>query len=150
MIVLADTVALLGTIAAIVAAVAGLLALWAVFQRFRLKLDAKFDERRQAIRVEFDNQGRASRFINAVAVVDPKRTEVPATVAGLPDGRFSPTELPGRTSWYLILAADRAAGAFPGQVQVRVEWGRRRTRLISPTTTSGTAYYGLNSKWPAG
>ena len=145
----ADTAAWIGIGAGVVSAVAALAGLYAVLKSFRPRLRARIDGRRQAIRVDVANAGRAGGRISGVAVVRPDMEEVDATFAALPDGRFKPAEIPGRSGgWHLIVGADRQSGGFPDDVLVRVSWGLRGERLLEPEPAPDVSYHGMASQWP--
>jgi hypothetical protein len=134
-------------IVAIVGAVAAVAALWGVFTRFRPRFEARVDERRQAIRLDVANKGRASGRIGDVTVVDGELVGLPCAFAGLSDGYYA-AEIDGRSNWFLIIEAIREEGPFPEDAQVRVEWGRGPAKLIAVTQEKDTAYFGMKSKWP--
>lgn len=141
-----DTLMMVGTVATVVGALAALAGLWGVFRRFRPKFTAKMDGPCQAIRLDVKNAGRNTGRINDVAVVDQDLVELPCEFAGLASG-FHPVELSGAAAKYLIIAADRTTGPFSTGVRVRVEWGRRRSRVLEPERDPEARYYGLQSDW---
>jgi hypothetical protein len=147
-VVAADTATWIGVAVGIVGALAGIAGLWGVFRWFRPAFRARIDERRQAIRLDVTNKGRAGGWIREVAAIDAQRNELDAAFAGLEGERFRPVELPGHTSWWLILAASRANGPFPEATSVLVRWGRGSERTLAPEKTKGVSYYGMNSQWP--
>jgi hypothetical protein len=146
----ADTATWIGAAAGAVGAVAAVLGLWAVFRRFRPEMTARIDGRRQGIRIDFENRGRAAGRVSRVAIVrGGSMTEVPAEFAGLPEERFRAAELPARSGdWYLIAAAPRTDGAFPEGVRVHARWGLGRRKTIEPEEAPDVGYAGMASQWP--
>jgi hypothetical protein len=149
MTVFADTAGWIGAIAAIIgipAAVAGAIA---VFKWFRPEFRARIDGRRQAIRLDVDNKGRASGRIRTVAPVDAELAEIPAEYPGV-DGRDSVSaEIPGRSAWFLIIeAAPRESAVFPEDTRVFVRYGRRKERQLELEPAPKVGYWGMNSNWP--
>jgi hypothetical protein len=145
LVVAADAAAWLGVAVAVVGVVVS--ALVAV-TRFRPKFTARIDRRRQAIRVDAVNRGRLEGYVHDVAVVDEHDDEHPCEFAGLPDGRFETAKLARARTQYLIIRASRTKGPFPDGVRVKVKWGRKRQRSLTPEPTN-TSYYGedLKSDW---
>jgi hypothetical protein len=145
-----DTIALIGAIAGVVAALAGVIALWAVFRRFKLSIRARIDERRQAIRVDLKNKGRASGQVSEVAVIDQHLVDLDPQFFGLDGDRFRSARLPKQSSWFLIIRDRSANREFPPDARVRVRWGKRKKRDLVPEQVSATSYYGdlLKSEWP--
>lgn len=141
--------AVVGAIAAVVGIPVGVAtAFLGPVKRFRPHAKARIDERRQGIRLDLRNKGRASGRINQVAVVGNGDVELPeARFAGLPGDRFKPAELPARAKRYLIITATPATGAFPPSTRVRVEWGTGKNRTLEPKESKDVAYYGMESDW---
>jgi hypothetical protein len=148
MTVVADTLAWVGAIGGAVGAAVAIISLYGVFKWFRPKFRARIDGRRQGIRVDVVNEGRAEGRIRKVALVDEQLGELDARCAGLNDGRFHPAEIPGRSKWFLIIEALRETGAFPMGARILVAWGRRKERLLELEPTENVIYYGLTSDWP--
>lgn len=148
MTVFADTLAWVGAGASVVSAVVGFAALYAVFKWFRPKFVARIDERRQAIRLDVVNNGRAAGRVRKVAPVDKQSVELDARYAGLKDSRFVPAEISGHSTWLLILEAQPQTGAFPPGTRLLVAWGRRKQRALKLESTHGVSYHGMESDWP--
>lgn len=148
--VIADTVVLIGTIAGVVAAIAGIAALWAIFGWFRPQFDAKIDARRQAIRLGVHNKGFATGQVSEVAVINGRRVDLGPEFFGLEEQRFWAAELPKRSAWHLIIRARRPT-PFPADARVRVRWGKNKVRDLVPEPQE-TSYYGpeMTSQWPEG
>jgi hypothetical protein len=147
--VAADTAAWIGAIAGTVAAVAAIAALWGVFRWFKPTFRARVDARRQAIRLDVVNDGRAGGWVNEVAVIGRDAGELNATFFDLEGGDFRRGDIPPHSRWHLIIRAPRG-NPFPADAAVLVKWGRRGTRTLIPEATTGTSYYGekLKSQWP--
>jgi hypothetical protein len=137
----------IGAIASVAGALAAVAALWGVFRWFRPTFRARVDERRQAIRLDVANRGRASGWITRVAVIGPDGIHQQTNFAGFTGGQFKAAEVPGRTSWWLIIESTPVAGAFPEHAQVLVE-SRGRRRSIVPEVAAGLSYHGSKSNWP--
>lgn len=148
MTVLADTAAWLGAGAGVIGAVAAVLGLFAVFKWFRPKFRARSDDRRQAIRLDVVNDGRAAGCIRKAAPVDEQLGELNARYAGLNDGRFHAAEVPARSTQLLIIEALPETGEFPSGTRVLVAWGRRKQRVLDLEPSDGVSYYGMGSDWP--
>ena len=143
--IIADA-ALVGAVAAVVAAGAAVASLFA-FKRFRPELRATIDSRRQAIRLEVVSKGRATGWIKDVYAMDSKMHVLSVGFAGLAGEAFKAAEIPTNSSWELILAALPTIGAFPPGTRVRVVWGRGKKRDLVPAEVD-VSYFGLNSRWP--
>lgn len=140
----ADAASWIGALAGVAALGVGSAAL----TRFRPSFTARVDRRRQAIRLDVVNRGRATGVVSEVAVIGPTNDELPCDFAGLPDGRFQRAALDGREPKHLIIRARQNTGPFPPDVRVKVVSGRRRTKVLTPLPTN-TSYYGddLLSDW---
>jgi hypothetical protein len=104
---------LVGAIGGVIAALAGTATLLTTIKRFRLKLRATIDARRQAIRLEVASKGRASGWIRDVVAIDGNLRVLDVAFAGLTDEAFKAAELPGHSSWELIINALPSNGPFP-------------------------------------
>ena len=152
MTVAADTATWIGAIATAVGAVAAIAGvLWNMFRRFRPALRARVDARRQAIRLDVVNDGRAGGWINEVAVTGRDAGDMDATFFDLEGGDFRAAEIPPHSSWYLIIRAARGS-PFPPDAEVYVEWARRGKCSLEPERVATTSYYAdeLKSLWPPG
>ena len=114
---------------------------------FRPRFKARIDKRRQAIRLDVKNRGRRTGRVNDVLVINSDTVQIPCEFAGLPEGRFQPADIPGRSLRHLILAAVRARGSFPADAEVKVKWGLDKERTVKPKQNDA-AYYGEDSHWP--
>jgi hypothetical protein len=144
----ADTAGWIAAIAAIVAAIATPIAWYTVFKRFRPKFQARIDARRQAIRLDVVNKGRAKGRIRKAAAIDETLVEQKAQYGGLKDGVFYPIEVPGKSTRFLIIEASEESGPFPEGVHVLVAWGSRKERQLTLEPTDNVSYYGMKSDWP--
>jgi hypothetical protein len=144
----ADTAGLIGAIAAVIVVPGGIAAALAYFKLFRPKFRARIDGRRQAIRLDVDNKGRGGGRIRTVAAIDAGRGEINAEYPGVSGGSAA-AEIPGRSTWFLILEASPRDGAvFPEGVRVLVRYRRRTERELELEPAPGVSYWGVPSDWP--
>jgi hypothetical protein len=150
--VIADTLLIATVVGAIAAVVAAALTVWAALRRFRPKIRARIDERRQAIRLDIRNKGGASGQISDLAVIDTNHIDLDPEFFGLADGHFRSARLEPHHSYKLIIRARKESGEFPPNVRVRIGWGKGKIRDFFPTQIKGISYYGPmeRSEWPEG
>jgi len=148
MTVAAGTVEWVALVVGVVGAVVTVIGLHGDFKWFRPKFRARIDGRRQGIRLDVDNRGRAQGRIRKVVLVDEQLDEWHARYAGLGEGCFHPAEIPARSKWFLFIEAPRETGEFPMGIRILVAWGRRKQRLLELEPSESVSYYGRKSDWP--
>jgi hypothetical protein len=146
-VIVADTAAWVAAIAAVATAAVASAAI-VVVPRFRPTFGAYVDARRQGIRLDVVNKGRAAGLVSSVAVVDGKDIEIDARFAGLAKGKFAPAQLQPRASYFLTIEAVKKNGPFPDDARVKVVWGKAKKRTLVPESVGDRAFYGDESNWP--
>jgi hypothetical protein len=113
--------------------------------RFRPKMTARIDARREAIELRVVNRGRGTGVIHRVAVIDRKQFVLPISVEGFSNGAFTPVALPSFSAMHLIIMASNDA-TFTAEIRVKVEWWDG-AKMIEPLHVD-VGLYGLKSVLP--
>jgi hypothetical protein len=77
-------------------------------------------------------------------VVGPDLTELSAKFEGGPNGAFNPADLKHKEARHLIIEA-MSRKPFPKNARVLVRWGKRRQKVLDPTTLSKVGIFGEES-----
>jgi hypothetical protein len=119
-------------------------------QGFRPHCSVRIDARRQAIRLQIRNRGRANGAIERIVIVDPAGFAInpAASIAGYEGGNFKPTTLPGLSAMSLIITPPLGTTVFPEGVRVKADWGTGETTKLPQPVDVG--YAGLPSVLPPG
>jgi hypothetical protein len=135
----------------VVAAVGGAIAIWRQRrqrqrERFRPRIEAAIDGRRQAIRLEITNEGEGEGSVSDGGVVDAHR-ELPATFPCYRDGEFERTPL-GSLEHAMVVIHAIPPTPFPEDVRLRVRWSGGMDHLVPEEP--GESYYNLRPQLPWG
>lgn len=142
MTVIAADVAAIAAVAGVVVAIVAMVVSAVVgLQRFRPTFEVAVDERRQAIRLDVVNKGRASGSINSVAVIAPGGMELPAEFPDFRDGKFTSYQLTNDKAVQWTIKAVKDSGSFPADARVLIGWGKGKQRTVTPKHKSDVSYY---------